>query len=148
MHKGERKLHQWVRDKVLQPRDRLDRVENVACPGMFDASGCFEGREFWVEYKAPDIPYGRRKTTPLLSGNHQFLQTQRNWALSVKHAGGRCFVLIGSTAHRMLVPSHKFHMLNTATLEELLAASIWHMEIGHPLAREYYVTLRTTLRDY
>lgn len=146
MHKGEKELHDWVFRNVMEPRDRLDRVENVVLPGMFDANFCIEGREGWIEYKAPDEV--GRVTTPLLTNNHKFLISQRNWALSQNAAGGRCFVLIGSTNHRMLIPRQNFRFINESTLQELIKLSIWHMPKGERPMREFCRKLRYTLRDY
>lgn len=134
MHAGEKQLHHWLRGTMLQPKDRLDRVENVVLPGMFDANYCFAGVEGWIEYKAPSEDR-KRATTALFSGEHKLSKDQRNWGIAQKLAGGRCWVMVNTESRRMLFGPESFYALNEMTVYQAIQAARWHMEKGEDKAR-------------
>jgi hypothetical protein len=60
---SESKDYKKFKDNVLEPMDRIDRIENFLVIGMPDTNLCVEGTETWVEFKAPVEP--KRATTAL-----------------------------------------------------------------------------------
>lgn len=140
MHQGEKKLHAWVAANMTVPGDRLDRIENVLVPGMFDANGCFDGVEFWLEYKAPSVIV-KRSTTALFSGAHKFSVDQRNWGMRQRKAGGAAFVMLATESERLLLDDKCFKRLNEMTLKEVQDIAVWRLEKGMILS-----IARTTFR--
>jgi len=133
---SEKVEYKWLKENVLRSPHRCDRVENLLGEGMPDVNACVKGgREFWLELKAPTEP--KRATTALIGGsNHPVLQSQKNWFLSQRKAGGIAFFWIGTDKRRMLIPGLYADQLNEMTLTELLDAALWTQPKGSPLKPE------------
>ena len=107
-----------------EPRDRIDRIENIVGTGMPDVNICASGIEFWVEQKSPKEP--KRSTTILFGSNHKLSVEQKNWFLRQKNAKGRAFVLICSDKRWMLIDGKFADDINNLTVEELINIATWH----------------------
>lgn len=143
MKPSERNGHAWLRENVLAPGDRLDRVENLLLAGMFDSNYCIDGREGWLELKAPNEP--KRCTTPLFGTGHKFSQDQKNWALRQLRSGGTCWLYINTDVRRILLRGELVDRVNKMPLQEILEEATWiHMK-GEPLI-EATEALRNILR--
>lgn len=129
------------RVNVTAPGDRLDRIENLAGLGFPDTNGCFNGKEFWMEIKAPEEP--KKVSTPLFGSNHRLSIEQRNWFLRQTKARGRGFVYIETNACRLLIDGLHADIVNTATLEQLKAIAAWRAP--KPTQREEWAKLRRVI---
>ena len=118
--------YKWLKNSVLLPRDRVDRLENIVVSGMPDISVCIEGAEFWIEIKAPKEP--KKESTPLFGSNHKFSQEQKNWFLRQRDAGGLAYGLIYSDKHIVLIGSATVETANEMTMRELIDVARWHSE--------------------
>ena len=112
------------KDMVLDPLDRLDRIENSMVPGMPDTNLCGEETECWIEFKSPKEPM--RASTKLFGSNHKLSLTQRNWFLRQRNAGGKAFVLIVTDKRWILMDGKHADLINEMTIAELLDAALWH----------------------
>jgi len=123
---SEKTQYKTFKDKVIEPTDRCDRVENVLLNGMPDISLCINGVEIWIELKQPTEP--KRETTKLFSNNHKISLEQRNWHLSQKNAGGKCFFLIETCNFWFLVDGIDAELINDCTVNELKILSKVYMD--------------------
>lgn len=120
---SEKNAHQFLL-RMRQPKDRLERIENVLVPGMPDVNGCFSRNEFWIETKQPREP--KRVTTPLFGSNHDLSLEQRNWFLTQRNAGGNGIIYIQTDQlTRMFIGGEHADKINNATMMELLLMSFW-----------------------
>lgn len=129
------------RKNVVRGNDRIDRIENIRVDGMPDTNVCLSGIEAWIEFKSPKEP--KRATTPLFGSNHKVSQDQKNWFLRQTLAGGRCYFLIVSNKHGMLLPGQQADYINLMTVAELLKAALW--SAPRPLRAMDWARLREIL---
>jgi hypothetical protein len=142
MKKEESKDYEHFRGNVPEPKDRLDRVENIVITGMPDVNYCADGIECWIEFKHPTEP--KRATTPLFGSNHKLSQDQKNWFLRQKQAGGYCFILIATDKRWMLIDGKYADLINEKTVDEL------HWKYSEwcamkPITKRQYETLREVI---
>lgn len=141
---SESKSYAALRSKLLQPGDRIDRIENIIESGTPDINFCSEGVECWIEQKDPTEP--KRSSTRLFGSNHKLSQEQKNWFLEQKNAGGRGYVLI-TTDKRWLLIDGCVHadFINDMTVQELCDISLW--QAMKPIrGREKWMELRKILQ--
>lgn len=82
--------------KEAAPGIVVERIESWSTPGFPDVSGCWKGRDFWLELKVERN--GRVEMRPA-----QVRWLERRWK-----AGSRCFVLVLWKGERLiLVPGRK-----------------------------------------
>lgn len=124
---SEKKAYKWLKDNVMQPGDRIDRLENIVVDGMPDVNGCVLGSEFWMEIKAPTEP--KRPTTPLFGSNHKLSQDQKNWILRQLKAKGNAYIFIVTDKRRILISGKYADNLNEMTVGLLLKHSMWNSEL-------------------
>jgi hypothetical protein len=121
---SEKRSYVVFRENVVQPGDRIDRIENLVGVGFPDTNGCFNGIEFWMEIKSPTEP--RRDSTPLFGSNHRLSLEQRNWFLRQRRAKGLGFVYIDTNKRRMLIDGCRYaEEINLLTADELAQISVW-----------------------
>ena len=137
----ERAAYSTLRKVLPQPHDRLDRVENVTMAGMPDVNFCADGKECWIELKAPKEP--KRSTTPLFGTGHRLTLDQRNWLTRQRMAGGRAFVLIATDSRWLLMDGMEADFINDMTVNELIDKSLWRAT--KPVRREQWSGLRAAL---
>lgn len=125
-----------------EPRDRIDRVENLVVFGMPDINMCVGGIEFWVEQKSPKEP--KRSSTTLFGSNHKLSIEQKNWFLRQKNARGRSFILICSDKRWMLIEGKFADDVNNLTVEELIEIAVWH-EVEPIRGKEKWKALRKAM---
>lgn len=116
----------WIRKNALGRYDFLWRVENTLQDGTFDSFAIVMKKPMWIEIKAPIEP--ARSTTRLFSGNHEFTQGQKNFALSIRQAGGLCWGFIGTNLRQILIPGALIEHANSMTVDELLNECAWSRE--------------------
>lgn len=127
------------RQNLASQFDRINRVENPACPGMPDVNCCFLNiGEFWVEIKSPKEP--ARSLTPLFGSNHQALPQQINWHMHQHQCGGRSFFLIDTDKRLMLLRGNCAETINKMTLNDVIHHALF-CEIK-PMRRELWTQLR------
>ncbi len=119
-------------------KDRVDRVESNVTSGMPDVNYCIDGKEGWIELKAPTEP--KRAESKLFGSNHKLLQTQLNWILRQVKAGGRCFVFIATDKHYIMMHGKDADMINDATVQQLKKKSVWWYE--KPCPNDQWIFLR------
>jgi hypothetical protein len=141
MPNTEKKDYQTLRNNVPEPADRMDRIENIIVVGMPDINACFDGVEFWIELKSPKEP--KRSTTPLFGSNHRLSQDQKNWFLRQRNARGKCYILIATDVHWLLIEGMCADRVNEMTVVGLIAESIW--DSLKPIPKEKWKELRKTL---
>ncbi len=115
--------YKLFRKNVPEPRDRIDRVENVVVDGMPDINACIEGTEVWIEQKSPKEPV--RATTPLFGSNHRVSQSQMNWFLRHRKAGGKGYFLIVTDKRWILISGVHADSINNMTVDELIEQCTW-----------------------
>ena len=123
---SEKKDWKLLRDKIKQPRDRWDRIENGVGVGMPDTNYCIDGHEGWVELKSPQEP--KREGTALFGSNHPLSQDQKNWFKRQVLAGGRCFVLIGTDRRWILIHGRYADYINEMSVADLLGFAEWYAQ--------------------
>lgn len=133
--------YKLLKKHMPQPKDRLDRVENVCVDGMPDVNFTAQGVESWIEMKSPVEP--KRPTTPLFGSNHKVSQSQMNWMLRQRQAGGRCWILICSDKRWILINGHMADDVNKMTVDELIEQAAWYCV--KPIPNEMWIELRRTL---
>lgn len=141
---SEKATYALVKKNLAREQLRLDRVENMLVEGMFDFNYCCEGVEGWIEIKHPKEPV--RATTPLFGSSHKVSQSQKNWALRQRQAGGRAFFLIGTEARLLLIDAKYADQLNEMTLQNIVARSIWLAK--KPIEKQHWAELRESLVQY
>jgi len=115
--------YQALRKGIRQPRDRIERMENIVGTGWPDSNCCLSGVELWIEIKAPTEP--KRRNTPLFGSNHRLSQAQKNWFLMQRKAGGKAFIYIETDKHRILMPAEFADGLNEMSVAKLLEHCCW-----------------------
>lgn len=120
---SESNAYQMFKANVVQPGDRIDRIENLLGSGTPDVNFCSGGFECWIEIKSPKEP--RRAATPLFGSNHRISQEQMNWALRQRRAGGRCYFLISTNKRWMLISGGLADYINNWTIAECLDNATW-----------------------
>lgn len=113
----------WLRENLKGKGRRLQRIENIVGSGMPDINGCFNGREFWIEVKAPKEP--KRPSTPLFGSNHKVSQEQKNWFMEQRQSGGRGYLFIDTDQRRILIDGKFADDINTMTADEICDKSLW-----------------------
>lgn len=121
---GESSDYQTFKRNILQPRDRLDRVENVILTGVPDINFCSEGSECWIEQKSPKEP--KRKSTLLFGSNHKISKDQKNWFKRQMDAGGKAYFLIVTDLRWLLIDGAHADFINNLTVDQLVAIAAWH----------------------
>lgn len=121
---NEKTAYRWLREKVFKPYDRVDRLENIAVPGMPDVSYCAAGTEGWIEIKSPVEP--KRGTTALFGSNHKVSQDQKNWFLRQLRAEGAAYLFICTEQRKMLVHGEYAETINEMTVAQIVDVAKWH----------------------
>ena len=111
------------RDKIKNPRDRWDRIENGVGVGMPDTNYCINGCEGWMEIKSPIEP--ARVQTPLFGSNHNLSQDQKNWFKRQMLAGGRAYIMISTDQRWILIHGKHADTVNDLTVQGLLSIAAW-----------------------
>jgi hypothetical protein len=120
---SEKTSYSTLRKAIMQPRDRIDRIENVVGTGMPDVNLVLSGVELWIEIKSPMEP--KKDNTTLFGSNHPLSQDQMNWFKRQMRAGGKAFVYIDTDKHRILINGTWADRINTMTVQELLDEAAW-----------------------
>lgn len=121
---SENKAQSFLRSAlVIGPSDRMERVENLLVDGMPDVNCCIEGKEFWVENKEPKEP--KRLSTPLFGSNHKFSQSQLNWFLAQRRAGGNAFAFIWTDRRGILLKSDHVELANSMDMRDFENLALW-----------------------
>lgn len=121
---SEKTDYQALRKHLVQGKERLDRVENIAGTGTPDVNYCIDGVEGWIEMKSPKEP--KRAKSKLFADNHKFSQTQKNWFLKQRNAGGRAFILICTDKRWMLIDKWQADFVNGMTVDEIGKVAVWN----------------------
>ena len=110
---------------------------------MPDISCVLSGADIWIESKQPQEP--KRRTTPLFGSNHKFTLEQRNWMLTHKRAGGRCFGFILTGKWRIMLDGSTVASagINAMPLYQIIQESIWHSEA--PVFKDEWDKLRAMM---
>lgn len=126
-------------------KDRFERVENIAGAGNPDINYCIDGVEGWIEMKSP-IEKGKIDSKLFTGNNHKLLQSQKNWFLKQKNAGGKGYILIATDKRWMLIDGCKHaDVLNDKSLHELIHLVKWYAE--RPVQKEDWDQLRRLLSE-
>lgn len=131
--KPEARFYQTLKSRFLLPMDRMDRIENSFGEGIPDTNMCLSGEDIWCELKAPTEP--KRATTRLMTsnGNHPLLDSQINWFIRQRQAGGIGFILLRTDKRIMLVDgSLHSKEFNDWTVEQMINRSIYHVPLPMP----------------
>lgn len=131
--KPETRFYQSIKAKMIKPLDRLDRIENSFGEGYPDTNMTLDAEDVWVELKAPVEP--KRPTTPLMTsnGNHPLLESQINWFIRQRQAGGIAFVLVRTDKRIMLVDGTLYaELFNSWTVHEMVINSIFTCAVPTP----------------
>lgn len=125
---------------------RLERIENIVGEGNPDVNYCINGVEGWIEMKSPIEP--KKTSSKLLTKHtHKLLQTQKNWFLKQRNAGGRGYILIATDKRWMLIDGCKYgDFVNDKTVSELLEIASWSVNRGK-VSLEDWVKLRVILSN-
>ena len=140
---SEKTAYQLMRKKLLQPKDRMDRIEAGSIAGIPDVNYCIEGKEGWIELKAPKIPI--MQDTMLFKSQHNLSQMQKNWFYRQVRAGGKCWVLIAGDTHWMLISGKYADEINELTAGELWGIASWKARPPRIDLQEW-IDLRRTLK--
>lgn len=105
--------------------DRIDRIENMTGDGIPDVNYCIEGVEGWIEFKSPIEP--KRESTPLFGSNHRMRQSQMNWHLRQRQAGGISYILIASDKRWLLIDGQHADEINDLTVPQLIDIALWRV---------------------
>lgn len=120
---SEKNDYQTFLSNVRRGRDRIDRVENMTGDGMPDVNYCIEGVEGWIEFKSPKEP--KRDSTPLFGSNHRVRQSQMNWHLRQRQAGGVSYILISTDRRWLLIDGKQADEINDLTTQQLTDIAVW-----------------------
>ena len=140
---SERQDYNIMRKYVVQGKDRMERIENIAGTGTPDVNFCSMGVECWIEMKSSIEP--KRATSSLLKSNHKLSQTQKNWFLQQRCAGGRGYIMIATNKRWMLIDSEYADDINKMTIGQLWNAALWGWM--RPVTKEQWAGLRTILTE-
>ena len=114
-----------LKHNLPQGYDRLERIENIVGVGTPDVNYCIDGREGWIEMKSP-IEKSNPNSKLFTGRNHKLLQTQKNWFLQQKNAGGKGFILIATDKRWLLINGNRWaDFINEYNIKELEAVSCW-----------------------
>lgn len=138
---SEKNTYKSLKEHMLMPGDRIDRVENIVVTGMPDVNFCGNSIECWIEIKTPTEP--KRKNTKLFGSNHKISMEQANWALRQIQAGGRVFFLIRTDKRWALVHGNEADYINDYTVADLILKSCWHSM--DPTREKRWTQLRSIL---
>jgi hypothetical protein len=131
--KPEARFYQTLKSRFLLPMDRMDRIENSFGEGIPDTNMCLSGEDIWCELKAPTEP--KRATTKLMTsnGNHPLLDSQINWFIRQRQAGGIGFILLRTDKRIMLVDG-TLHAkeFNDWTVGQMVNRAIYHVQLPMP----------------
>ena len=139
---SEKKDYQTLKNNVIGPLDRIDRVENIVVAGMPDVNVCIEGVESWLELKSPKEP--KKATTPLFGSNHKLSQDQKNWFLRQQNSNGKGYILIASDKRWLLIEGKHADDVNEMTIVELIVESVWGCV--KPITKAQWKELRDILK--
>lgn len=120
---SEKNDYHRLRQHLLKPLDRIDRIENGVGVGMPDINFCADGKECWIEQKNGIEP--ARPATPFFGSNHKLSQDQKNWFKRQVDAGGRCFVLVATNKMWYLVEGKWADHLNDWTVDGIAVVAVW-----------------------
>lgn len=101
MKPREANVYARLKERILRPTDRFERVENGLVTGMPDVNYCIAGEEGWVEIKAPAEPV--RAETALFGSGHPVKIEQINWLHKQHMAGGIAWLFIATERRLMLI---------------------------------------------
>lgn len=127
--------------RIKRGTDRFERIESMIGAGIPDINYCINGVEGWIELKSPTEP--KREHTPLFGSNHRLLQSQMNWHLTQRRAGGISFVLICTEHWWLLIEGKHADVINDLTLWQLIDLAVW--SAARPVK---YATLWSSLREH
>jgi len=139
---SEKNAYNLFRQYVLQPGDRIDRIENAAGIGCPDVNYCINGVEGWIELKAPREP--KRSLTPLFGSNHKLSQDQKNWFKRQIRAGGQCWLLLRTTHWWLLLDGAYAEVLNGLAIHDLISRAAYAQRRSQ-MTEHSWRTLRTHL---
>lgn len=130
--KREGKVFHRLKDRVCNPQDRFDRVENGLGTGWPDVNYCIMGSEGWIELKAPEEPV--HPSTPLFgTRQHNVTIEQGNWMIRQHNAGGCSWLFVATLKRLMLLPGKVVGELgrevNQLTAHQLKTWSAWYVEL-------------------
>ena len=132
MQQRESAVFAKLRERILRPTDRFERVENGLAVGMPDVNYCIAGQEGWLEIKAPKEP-ARAGTALFGAGNHQVSIDQINWMHRQHLAGGFSFLFIYTGKRMLLIQGARVASLerriNELPLSEMLQQAVWRCEV-------------------
>lgn len=135
---NEAKFWQRIVDNIWQPDWLLNRIENGVLDGMPDCYTVIKSVPNWIELKCPAEP--KRDATYLFSGSHKLSQTQRNWLLAHRQAGGRGWVGIETEKHVFLLGARYADECNSLTVVELrVLAQFWACRPLHEVHWQRFV---------
>ena len=120
---SEKNDYQTFLANIRRPGDRIDRIENMTGDGIPDVNYCFDGVEGWIEFKSPIEP--KRESTPLFGSNHRMRQSQMNWHLRQRQAGGISYIMICTNRRWMLIDGKRADEINDSTVGELIDLADW-----------------------
>lgn len=131
MHQREANAFGRLKERILRPTDRFERVENGLIVGMPDVNYCIVGQEGWMEIKCPQEP--ARPSTALFGSNHEVSIDQINWMHSQHLAGGVSWLFIGTSSRLMLINGGRVASLgreiNKLTVAQLEAQAAWRTPV-------------------
>ena len=97
----ETKVFHRLKERIANPEDRFERVENGIGTGWPDVNYCIMGTEGWIEIKAPEEP--AMPATPLFGTRQHNVQVeQANWLLKQSNAGGLGWLFIATKSRLIL----------------------------------------------
>lgn len=141
---SEAKAYRRFREGVALWRDRIDRIENIMVDGMPDVNYCVDKYECWIEIKTPTEP--KKLYTPLFGSNHKLSQSQKNWFLRQKNAGGNGFILIETNMTLFLINCSDIGVvdkLNELPIGDIFFKSEFTADL--PLSKSDWAELRATI---
>lgn len=129
--KLESNVYARLKERLLRPEDRFERVENGMVDGMPDVNYCLAACEGWIELKAPKVP--ALGATRLLGGSEPFKVEQANWFLKQRRARGRCTLFIATSVALLAIPGDTAAKLgiriNQFSLDELRMYAGWSCDV-------------------
>lgn len=142
--KPEARLWQSIKTRMALPADRFDRIENSFGAGYPDLNATIDAEDIWIELKAPKEP--KRATTALMTsnGNHPLMESQINWFIRQRRAGGIAFILVRTDKRILLIDGTRHaKVFNTLTVDQLYAIAILVCPV--PTPQQEWRMLRATL---
>lgn len=142
--KPEARFYQSIKSHMTRPLDRLDRIENSFGSGYPDTNMTLDAEDVWIELKAPKEP--KRASTPLMTsnGNHPLLESQINWFIRQRQAGGIGFILVRTDRRILLVDGTRYAKeFNSWTVSQMTEHAILTCPV--PTPDEEWRKLRATI---